>query len=148
VEFDTVPPEHFAELPDLPPRLAPMPEEFLAALGDAARTAAEQSTRFAVTRVQLRGKSGEVAATDDRQLLLQSGFPLPWQDSVLVPRLPVFGSRDLAFPGPVGLGRAEGHVILRAGDWTFFLGIDKDARFPRVEDASPGRPGRLGCGWT
>ena len=114
-----------------------MPESFLAALGEASRTAARESTRFALGRVQLRGKDGQVVATDGRQMLVQGGFPLPWQDNVLVPRLPLLDLPGFSLAEPAGLARAGDHVILRLGDWTFWLALDTAGRFPAIEDAIP-----------
>src|SRR5205807_479767 len=88
-------------------------------------------------RVQLRGQSGQVVATDARQLLVQGGFPFPWQDSPLVPRLPLLDIPGLTLTGPAALARVDKTVILRIGAWAFWLGSDADARFPPVEDAIP-----------
>jgi hypothetical protein len=114
-----------------------MPDDFTRLLGDAVQTTAREGTRFGVTRVQMRGKAGELVATDGRQLLVQGGVPLPWKDDLLVPRLPVFGVRDLPLTGPVLMGRTDDHVVLRVGDWTFWLVIDKSSRFPAVQDVIP-----------
>src|SRR5215469_15306626 len=114
LEFDTVTPDSVPQLPARPKKLAPVPDEFLAALAEAARTAGRESARLAVSRVLLRGKAGAVVATDGRQLLVQGGFPLPWPDDVLVPRVPAFGCRELEGAAPVRLGRSESHVAVLA----------------------------------
>ncbi len=137
VEFHTADPATTPDLPEVPARLTAMPESFLAALGEACRTTARESTRFGVTRVQMRGKGGQLVATDGRQLLVQGGFRLPWPDSVLVPRLPLLDLPGVSLAGPVGLARAEDYVFLRAGAWTFWLRVDGQARFPDVDDAIP-----------
>ncbi|HEX5270517.1 MAG TPA: hypothetical protein VFW33_08535, partial [Gemmataceae bacterium] len=103
----------------------------------ASRVAAREATRFAITRVLLRGKGGQVVATDGRQLLIQGGFPLPWDDDVLVPRLPLLDLPGVPLPGPAGLARAGDHLILRVGDWTFWLAPDTQGRFPDFEGAVP-----------
>lgn len=137
IEFELPKPERLPTLPELPTKLSPMPEEFPRVLSEAVRTTAQESTRFGTARVQLRGGAGEVIATDGRQLLIQRGFKFPWKDDVLVPRLSVFGVRDIPLSGPVEEGRTDEQVILRVGDWTFWLTIDKGARFPSVQDAIP-----------
>ena len=137
VEFDTLDPQDLPTPPAVPSQLTPMSEELLTALGEAARTTARESTRFAVSQVQLRGQAGQVAATDGRQMLLQSGFPFPWTDNVLVPRLPLLDIPGTIFSGPVAMARLDNLVILHAGEWTFWLRIEEKGRFPAVEDAIP-----------
>jgi hypothetical protein len=132
VAFDKVPP-----FPAVPAKLASLPLEFLAALEEAARTTPRDPVRAALSRVLLRGKSGEVIATDGRQLLVQGGFPLPWRDDVLVPRLAVFSSGDWQDADTVRLGRSSGQVALRVGPWTFALTIDSSSHFPQVETVIP-----------
>jgi hypothetical protein len=137
LEFETVTPDSAPEFPGRPKKLVPMPLEFLAALAEAARTAGRESARLAVSRVLLRGKASEVIATDGRQLLVQAGFPLPWQDDVLVPSVPAFGCREMEGAAPVRLGRGVGHVAVVAGPWAFLLGIDGTSRYPAVDTVIP-----------
>jgi hypothetical protein len=75
--IDTVAAERMPELPAMPARLKPLGPAFLHALAEAARTTARQGVRYALTRIQLRGSSGQMVATDGRQLLVQGGFSLP-----------------------------------------------------------------------
>jgi hypothetical protein len=133
-----------APLPPQPGRWAEMPESFRQALLDATNTTARESSRFALSRVLLRGKRGQVIATDGRQLLLRGGFDLPWSEDLLVPRLPALGLRELRDTGPVGLCRTEDHVALRLGNWTFLLAVDRTSRFPDVQSAIP-RPSADTC---
>ena len=137
VEIDTLDPQDLPTPPAVPSQMTPMPEELLTALGEAARTTTRESTRFAVSQVQLRGQAGQVAATDGRQMLLQSGFPFPWTDNVLVPRLPLLDIPGTIFSGLVAMARLDNLVILHAGEWTFWLRIEEKGRFPTVEDAIP-----------
>src|SRR5438477_1564160 len=118
-------------------RTAALPPSFLGAFAEAVRTAARDGGRFALTRVQLRGKAGQVVATDGRQLLVQGGFALPWAEDVLVPAVPALGARELAGEGPVTVGRSGGHVLLGVGPWTFALPVDRAGRFPAVEGVTP-----------
>jgi hypothetical protein len=137
VEFDTADPTRLPELPRMPPRLSAVPRSFLAALGEASRVAAKESTRFAICHVQLRGKTGQIVATDGRQMLIQGGFQLPWDDTVLVPRLPLLDLPAVSLSDPAGLARTGDHLILRVGNWAFWLVLDTNGRFPVVEDAIP-----------
>jgi hypothetical protein len=117
--------------------LAPMPDGFLQALDDACRAAARESVRFALSRVQLRGQAGQVAASDGKQLLVQGGFAFPFAEDLLVPALPAFGARELAGAAPARLGRAGGRVVVQAGPWSFELAVDATGRFPDVQGVFP-----------
>ncbi len=141
-EFPTVPPDRVPSFPEEPAAPTPVAAGFLAALGEAARTTAERGGRLALARVQLRGGRGEVVATDGRQLLVQGGFPLPWEGDVLVPAVPAFAGRLLAAATPVAVGRTETHVFVHAGPWTFALAADAGARYPEVRDVIPRHAGR------
>jgi hypothetical protein len=136
VEFDVLPPEEARAFPD-EPRLTPMPDGFLPALAEAVRTAAKHHIKVGLTRILLRGKSGEIIASDGKQLLVQRGFPFPWEDDVLVPRITALDGRPLGTTGPVGIGRTAGHVVLRVAPWAFALPIDSDNTFPAIEAVIP-----------
>jgi hypothetical protein len=138
--FPTLPAEQLPGLPAGPTKLAPQPPHFLAALAAASQTAARDDVRFALTRIMLAGKRGEVVATDGRQLLLQGGFALPWAEDVLVPALPVFGGKELGAGGPAAVGRTAEHVVVQAGPWAFHLPIDAAARYPDVRAVVPRTP--------
>jgi hypothetical protein len=135
--FTPLDPDQVAPLPDQPPRLVPMPEGFPSALDEASRTAARKPARFALQRVQLRGRAGEVIATDGRLLLIQGGFRFPFAEDLLVPALPVFGAKELAGAEPIQLGRAGDRVVVRARVWTFDLALDQADRFPDVQGVLP-----------
>jgi hypothetical protein len=137
IDLETIVPESAPEFPAVPKQFTPMPAGFLQALDEAAKTTARESVRFALIRLQLRGKTGAIIATDGRQLLVQGGFPFPWSDMVLVPRVPAFGTRELAEEGEVAVGRTKSHVAVRTGCWTFLLAIDTQSRFPEVEAVIP-----------
>lgn len=110
---------------------------FLKMLDDATQTAAKESIRFAVTKIQLRGSTGEVVATDSRQLLLQRGFEFPFKEDVLIPAVNVFGCKELNGEDQLAIGKSEKHVCIRIGAWKFHLLIDADGRFPRYENVIP-----------
>ena len=135
--FDLATPDKMPELPEPPARLKPLEPSFLSALAEAARTTARDGVRFALTRIQMQGRRGQLVATDGRQLLVQSGFTLPWSEDVLIPVLPLFISRDLPNDGPVAIGRTAYHVSLRIGPWLFHLEIDASGHFPNAETVIP-----------
>ena len=136
-EFATTSPAARPPFPETLDRLEACPATLLDALAEAAATTDEESTRYALGCILLRGgPRGEVVATDGRQLLIQGGFPLPWEGDALVRRTPpclVALPRDR----PILVGRSAGHVVLRAGSWTAWLEIRADARYPRVEGIVP-----------
>ncbi len=135
--FDIVLPERRQELPDMPSHLKLLEPAFLPALAEAARTTARDGVRYALTRIQLRGRRGQVVATDGRQLFMQGGFSLPWPEDVLIPALPLFVSRDLPTNEPVAIGRTANHVSLRIGLWTFHLEIDSSGHYPNADGVIP-----------
>jgi hypothetical protein len=136
VEFEAMPPESARAFPD-EPRLTAMPDGFRPALAEAVRTAARDSSRPGLTRILLRGKGGEIVASDSKQLLIQRGFSLPWEDDVLIPRVQALDGRPLGADGPVGIGRTAEHVVLRVPPWAFALPIDTENRFPGIEAVVP-----------
>jgi hypothetical protein len=138
--FTPLDPDQVPPVPENVERLAPMAEGFLAALDEASRTAARKPGRFALQCVQLRGRAGEVLATDGRLLLIQGGFRFPFAEDLLVPALPVFGAKELARAEPVQLGRSGDRVVVRAGTWTFDLALDQAGRFPDVQGVLPRGP--------
>lgn len=107
------------------------------ALREAVATAAPERLRFALDCLQLGGACGQVAATDGRQLLVQGGFQLPWQDEVLVPAARVLGWKELALGDTVDVGLAGDWVSFRTGSWTISLRRERDARYPRLDDCFP-----------
>jgi len=130
--------------PDSPDRLVRNPPGLLKALEEAGHCTASDSVRYALHRLQLRGRSGEVVATDGKQLLLQGGYHFPWEEDVLMPSVPVFGSRELGQEVHVEIGRTKQRVVVRIGSWTFHLRIDTEGRFPKVGQVIP----KLGAGAT
>src|SRR5262249_48867460 len=92
---------------------------------------------FSLTRVQLAGKSGEVVGTDGRQLLVQGGFELPWQESLLLPALPVYRADELNVGEELRVGRTDRHLALVNGPWTVLLAIDDKGRFPDYRAVVP-----------
>ena len=109
----------------------------LDALAEASCTATRSSPRYALDCLQLRGTTHKVVATDGLQLLVQSGFSLPWDGDLLIKGSPIFGPKGLPRDQPVLIGKTETHVVLRVGPWTIWHEIEKDSRFPSVEEGMP-----------
>jgi hypothetical protein len=135
-------PASLPELPAEPRDMQPVGVKFLAALDEAVRTSAEEPVRYALGCVQLRG-AGTLAATDGKQLLLQGGFRFPWSEDLLVGRSRAVGCAAVRQQHDVALGRTEDHALVRAGPWSVFLAVDKDGRFPRVEEIIPSLTGEF-----
>ena len=130
------------DFPPIPKRMQSHGPELLAALRDAVDTTDSDATRYALGCIRLRaGKpgrnEGRIVAMDGRQLLLQSGFAFPWKGDVLVPASRIFACRELQGDSHVEIGKTEDWLTLRAGNWTIHLRIQKEARFPRVDDHIP-----------
>jgi hypothetical protein len=124
-------------LPDLPTSWAEVPAALLDALAEAGKTSTDDTGRYALNCIQLRGDHHEVVATDGRQLLVSGSFPFLWTGDVLVRHVPMFASRELPRDQPLSIGKTDTHAVLRTGGWTFYLEIQKDVRFPRVDQALP-----------
>jgi hypothetical protein len=124
------------ERPAEPPAFALMPSEFLAALHEAGRTAGPSNSRYAFDRIQLKGRRGEVVASDAHQVYLHGGFRFPFKEDLLVPALPIFGAAELGHE-EIGLGLTETHLVLRIGPWTLWWTLDKTGRYPDVAAVVP-----------
>ena len=125
------------DVPDEPPSLTAMPVAFRSALDEAGRTVSRDPSRFALHRVQLRGATGQVIATDGRFAYLKSGFPFPFTENLLIPASSLFGSSEFAREHEVSLARTETHFVVTSGPWTVFLELDKSGRFPDVGGVIP-----------
>ncbi len=124
---------------DLPPapELSIIPPKLLTALHECGRTAAKESGRYALSKVQLQGKAGRVVGTDGKAALLWAGFTFPFADDVLVPAVPVFGSRPLVRITEVKIGRTATHLVVTAGPWAVWLPTDVKAKYPDVAAVIP-----------
>src|SRR5262249_35807299 len=133
IACDSSAPADLEPFPPLPYLRNVLRADEIRALHEAMRTADPSRPEWA--RIELRG-SGVVAATDGKQVLLQTGFNFPWTEDVLVPRTEVFDCAD--FHQQEGfIGRTHRHVVIQVGGWTVALPIDRTGRFPRVEAALP-----------
>jgi hypothetical protein len=124
------------ELP-APPALSAVRAQFLTALHECGRTAAKESGRYALSKVQVQGKHGRVVGTDGKVALLWAGFTFGFADDVLVPALSVFGSKPLARIADVKLGRAAAHLVVGIGPWSVWLPTDTTAKYPDVAGVVP-----------
>jgi hypothetical protein len=117
--------------------------ELLVALKEAARTCDHSSTRYALSCIQLRGEAGEVVATDSHQLLVEGGFQFPWDDNVLIPGSKLLTHREFLTGDSVKIGRAEDVVVLNVGPWTAWMSIEKERRFPEIDQVIPNVNGAI-----
>jgi hypothetical protein len=134
----TNPPETVS-FPTLPRKLISPGEGFQTALCEAVQTAARDCAHLALSRLMLRGSTGEIVATDGRQLFVQSGFAFPWKEDLLVPALPAFTGRGFPADASVGLGRTTTHVAVGIERWLFLLTSDTSSRFPDYHRVVPSR---------
>jgi hypothetical protein len=120
-------------------RLIALPPHFPRALHEAGRCAVRDpgQNRFALTRIQVKGQDGEVVGTDGKQALVWGGFTFPFAEDVLVPAVPLFGSRELAGEAAVSAGLAKDWLYLVIGPWQVWLSVDREGRFPDVRAAIP-----------
>ena len=137
VGFELIDVDEVPKVIEVPTPMAEMPIDFIDCLDAASRTITQNTNKYAVNRVQLRGKSGEVIATDTRQLLIIGGFEFPFKEDVLIPSLPVFNLKEFARAGKSLLGRTETHVVLQVEGWQFDLKIDKEGRYPEARSIVP-----------
>jgi hypothetical protein len=135
--FDAILPGKQHRPPDPPDDWHQAPPDLLCALHECGRTAAKESGRFALSRVQVRGKAGQVIGTDGKTALVWSRLDLPFTDDLLVPAVPVFGSRELAGDREVRVGRTSTHLVVAAGPWRVYLPVDKAGRYPDVAGVIP-----------
>jgi hypothetical protein len=139
------PPGHFhvrnpevPQVPAWPDTDAANGPELLVALERAVQIASKENGRLALSRLQLRGRKGDVVASDGRQLLIQGGFSFPWQEDILVASAPVFAAPELG-KGGLRVARSAGHVLFRTGPWTVACKVAPGERYPAVDAVVPPR---------
>ncbi len=123
--------------PEPPTTFMPNEPGLWPALRSAAAASKDNSTRYALSCLHFRGSLGQIDATDGRQILSQTGFTFGFEDSVLVPALPILGCRELDLGEQVAVGRAGDWIGFGVGHWLVLLRINKDGRFPQVDDILP-----------
>ena len=123
--------------PELPTTFTANPPELWTALRQGIASTDRASSRYALGCLQLRGGKGEIAATDGQQILTQSGFEFPWPDDVLIQGANILGYKELDSGNGVAVGQAGQWVTLAIGHWVVSLKINRDGRFPRIDDCIP-----------
>jgi hypothetical protein len=113
------------------------PPELVVALAEAMRTAAKEPCRYSLSGALLRGKGGEVVASDGRQLLVQGGFRFGWQEDLFVPATRLFDAKELRGKSAVQVARGKDHLFLRTGVWTVALRAEAGVRFPDAHSVIP-----------
>lgn len=115
--------------PDGPDRWGQADGLLLTALHETGRTADRSPGRWASHRVQLQGDAGRVVGTDTKQALIWEGFRFPFNESVLVPAVAAFGSKEWKREA-VRVGRTKSQVVFAVGPWTLGLTVDTTGKFP------------------
>jgi hypothetical protein len=123
--------------PGVPQALTSQPTSFLTALHEAGRTTARDLSRYALTRIQLKGRTGQISGSDGKQALVLGGFTFPFHDDLLVPAIPVFGTKELLTHAELGIGVADDWLYVTAGPWHIWLQRDGEGRFPDIAAAVP-----------
>jgi len=124
-------------MPDVAETLKTVSSSFIPAMADAVDTSATESGRYALSKVCLSGTDGRIIASDGRQALLQEGFEFPWTDELLVPATGAFATQLFKAADTVMIGCTDDWVSVNVGDWTLQLRIDRESRFPMVDDLIP-----------
>lgn len=125
------------EFPEAPSHFRPNEPGFWHALRDALPVTDQESSRYALGCLHLRGKLGRIDATDGRHVLTQAGFHFGWPDDVLLPANNVLGCRELDLGAPVGIGRQGDWIGLSVENWLVMLAVQKEGRFPKIDDILP-----------
>lgn len=141
VEHDPPDARKLPPFPEAARNLASNEPRLWTALAHAAHATAREATRYATDHIQLRGETGQIVASDGRQLLVQSRFTFPFKENVLIPRVPLFGCKELAVEQTVAIGKHADTLTLRLGEWTFFFPIPTEGRFPKIEQVIPSASG-------
>ena len=127
--------------PDLPAQFTENSPELLTALRHAYETTEVGSVRYALNCIQLR-PDGVIAATDGRQLLRQSGFTFGVDEELLVQNTKFFSCKELPTDQAMRIGvlrsdKGVTNVAIQIGPWTYWVGIQKEGRFPNVDQIIP-----------
>ena len=134
VEYDAQPAKKGFTLPALPESMSISDPAIWPALHETCQVVDHESTRYALGCVQLRGKAGQMVASDGRQILIQGGFQFGFEEDLLVPEVGVMGCPELATTQPISIGRTEKWLTLVLGNWSVWLRLDTDGRFPKLDN--------------
>lgn len=131
--------EQIESFPEMPLDLYHNDPQLLTALRDASETTEKAASRYALDHLRLRGSDGQIASTDGRQALVQTGFTFTWEEALLVPATGLFAAKEFQQLDVVKVGRTENWVTFQFGSWTLHLKINQDVRFPHLDDCIPDR---------
>ena len=134
VQFQAPSKQH--TFPERPAEFTAVPVNFLKGLHECGRSADKQDGRFALSRIQIRGKQGQIVGTDSHIGLLCSGFRLPFTEEVLIPAIPIFGLPDWQSQ-EVSVGKTASHLVVSAGPCTVWLSIVSTGRYPDLNSLIP-----------
>jgi hypothetical protein len=132
--FDAPKPRSF---PEVPAEFMANEPTLWSALRDAVPVTDQESSRYALGCLHLLGKLGRIDATDGKHVLTQASFQFPWTDDVLLPANGILGCRALDLRQPIEVGRAGDWVGFRSGPWLVMLAIQKEGRYPKIDDVIP-----------
>jgi len=132
------------DYPTAPKKMAVAAPGLLEVLAEGSRSCSRDAVRYATSHLQLRGRAGAIVATDGRQLLIQNGIELPWQEDVLVPGSAVFDCKELPSDG-ARIGKTDSHIVIQTGVWTLFLPINREGRYPNTDSILPRGGVRATC---
>ena len=119
-------------------KTAPVERRFLECLHNTANITDESSQRYALYCIQLDGTNGSVTSTDGAQLLRFGGFAFPWpEQSLLIRSNKLFMLAEFAKLNEVNVGVEGDTFLLHAGSWKFAMPIERDCRFPNIENVIP-----------
>jgi DNA polymerase III sliding clamp (beta) subunit (PCNA family) len=134
VQFQTPGKQH--TLLERPKEFTSVPTNFLKCLHECGRSTEKQDGRFALSRIQIRGKQGQIIGTDGHIALICGGFRLPFAEDVLVPAVPIFGMSDWQSQ-EVSVGKTAAHLVVSTGPCTVWLSIISTGRFPDLNSLVP-----------
>jgi len=133
-EFDCAKSER--KWPDTPAELTPIPSTFLQAMHEAGRSTASDRGKYAMDWIQIRGQAGQLIASDTKQLLVQSGFTFPFEETLLLPAVPIFGAKELLRQS-VSIGFTTPWLCVDVGPWRIWLQSEPELRYPDVFEVVP-----------
>jgi hypothetical protein len=125
-------------LPARPVQWVENPPDLRLALAETARVVDPSAARYALGCIQLRGAAGDVNATDGHEVYRHGGFQFGTERELLVRPCGVFAAKEFSVEQPVQFGTTDQHVVLGVGGWQFWLPLEKEGRFPRIDDVIPG----------
>ncbi|GHT23266.1 hypothetical protein FACS189419_07010 [Planctomycetales bacterium] len=104
------------KLPPLPSKTTSHSKLLLDAITDASKVMDKDNARYALGAISLNGETGQIAATDGRQCLVQDGFKFAFQENALLPVSKIFTSKEFREAGEnITLGFEKGLIYFSVG---------------------------------